>query len=356
MLLLPGLGGAAGAFKLDDGDRVVFLGNTLIEREQRSGWWEYALTTRFPGKKVIFRNLGWSGDTVFGDARAGFGTAADGFKHLKEHTLSLKPTVIIVGYGANESFAGPEGLPAFKKGFDTLLDALAPAKARMVLLSPLRQGDMGRPLPDPTAQNKNLLLYADAIRDTAQKRGCLFIDLFGRLGDIGKVKPSVTENGIHLTARGYQWSAGELEEGLGLARTPQILLTTKERTSFTLRHDHLPLGPRLGLAAVDGLPPGKYTLFIDKKAVVAADAKEWAKGVKLQTGPEFDQAEKLRKLIVAKNELYFHRWRPQNETYLFGFRKHEQGKNAREIPQFDPLVAAKEKEIVSLSVPVAHTY
>jgi hypothetical protein len=78
--------------------------------------------------------------------------------------------------------------------------------------------------------------------------------------------------------------------------------------------------------------------------------------VKVESGPEFDQSEKLRKLIIAKNELYFHRWRPQNWTYLYGFRKHEQGKNASEIPEFDPLVAAKEKEIVALSVPVAHTY
>ena len=60
--------------------------------------------------------------------------------------------------------------------------------------------------------------------------------------------------------------------------------------------------------------------------------------------------------IVAKNRLYFHRWRPQNETYLFGFRKHEQGQNAREIPQFDPLVDAAEKEIAKLATPVPHTY
>jgi hypothetical protein len=64
----------------------------------------------------------------------------------------------------------------------------------------------------------------------------------------------------------------------------------------------------------------------------------------------------LRQAINAKNELYFHRWRPQNETYLFGFRKHEQGNNAREIPLFDPLVAAKEAEIARLKVPIAHTY
>ena len=66
--------------------------------------------------------------------------------------------------------------------------------------------------------------------------------------------------------------------------------------------------------------------------------------------------EKLREAIIEKNRLYFHRWRPQNETYLFGFRKHEQGQNAREIPLFDPLVEAKEKEIAKLRRPVPHTY
>ena len=107
---------------------------------------------------------------------------------------------------------------------------------------------------------------------------------------------------------------------------------------------------------VQGLAPGKHTLAIDGKDVVTADAAEWARGVNLTRGPEFDQAEQLRQAIVAKNRLYFHRWRPQNETYLFGFRKHEQGQNAREIPQFDPLVAEQEAKIARLRVPVAHTY
>jgi lysophospholipase L1-like esterase len=268
--------------KLGDGDRVVFVGNTLFEREQRYGWWELALTTASLGKQISFRNLGWSGDTVFGDARAGFGTPADGFKHLVEHTLSLKPTVIFLAYGTNESFAGPEGLPRFTKGLDTLLDKIEPTKTRIILLSPLRQGDMGPPLPKPTAQNRNLRLYADAIRDTAARRKHTFVDLYELLGDLTQVK-GATDNGIHLTDAGYRWSAGVLMKALG--------------------HD-------------------------------------WS-----ETGSH----EKLRKAIVAKNELYFYRWRPQNVTYLFGFRKHEQGNNAVEIPKFDPLVEAKEKEIWSLA-------
>lgn len=56
----------------------------------------------------------------------------------------------------------------------------------------------------------------------------------------------------------------------------------------------------------------------------------------------------LQKAVLEKNRLFFHRWRPQNEIYLFGSRKHEQGNNGVEIPQFDPLIAEKEKEIVRL--------
>ena len=80
------------------------------------------------------------------------------------------------------------------------------------------------------------------------------------------------------------------------------------------------------------------------------------KGIDLWAGPERDQVEQLRKTINAKNLLFFYRWRPQNITYLFGFRKHEQGNNAVEIPQFDPLVEAKEKEIARLRKPVPHVY
>src|SRR5579883_597065 len=84
-------GGPAEPFQLKDGDRVVLVGNTLIEREQRYGYWETLLTSRYPDRTITFRNLGWSGDTVFGEAQARFGSVADGFRHLKNHVLALKP-------------------------------------------------------------------------------------------------------------------------------------------------------------------------------------------------------------------------------------------------------------------------
>src|SRR6185436_19767912 len=60
------------------------------------------------------------------------------------------------------------------------------------------------------------------------------------------------------------------------------------------------------------------------------------------------QTESLRQAILRKNEAFFHRSRPANMAYIFGFRKREQGKNATEVLQFDELVAAEEKRIAQL--------
>ena len=56
-----------------------------------------------------------------------------------------------------------------------------------------------------------------------------------------------------------------------------------------------------------------------------------------------------KRLIIEKNELFFHRHRPQNETYLMLFRKHEQGNNVVELPQFDPLIDSLEQRIWGLA-------
>ncbi|HEV3260854.1 MAG TPA: SGNH/GDSL hydrolase family protein [Gemmataceae bacterium] len=379
---------AADRFQLQNGDRVVLLGNTLIEREQRSGYWETLLTSRYPDRNIQFRNLGWSGDTVFGEAWAEFDTAAVGFQRLKEHVFALKPTVIVIGYGLNESFEGEAGLPHFLKGLGTLLDTLTPTRARMVLLSPLRHEDLGRPLPDPAEHNRNLRLYRDALRKVAARRGCPFVDLYDLLGDVARAKTPapLTDNGIHLTAYGYWRAAAALERGLGL-EPPQWLIQLdaggktgaangarlrKSKTSplcFEVIDAGLP-GPPAPVDSPKGaalprrqrrlrvlrLAAGKYVLKIDGKPAATATADEWAAGVELKQGPEFDQAEKLRQAIILKNRLYFRRWRPANDTYLFGFRKYEQGQNAKEIPQFDPLVAKQEALIARLRVPVGHRY
>ena len=379
-------------FELRDGDRVVLIGGTMIERDQASGYLETRLTRRYPDCSITFRNLGWSGDTVEGVSQAGFGSVEDGFKHLVDHVLALKPMVVILGYGANEAFDGPVGLPKFLQGLDKLLKAIEPTKARLVFLSPTRQEDMGPPLPNPAAHNAALALYRDAIKAQAEKSGAAFVDLFDLLPVKSKgpiAGPGLTGNGIHFTPLGYWFVAAAIEKSLfgvrdkvsvrstvdgdpaKVAVEPQFatrikdLEPTPSGVRFQLLDQALPepqgldnyqVNPFDRVIKVANLKPGRYALKVDGKAVTKEKAAEWKAGVPIMHGPEFDQVEALRSAINAKNQLYFYRWRPQNETYLFGFRKHEQGQNAREIPQFDPLVAAKEAEIARLRVPVPHTY
>ncbi len=374
-------------FTLRDGDRVVLLGSTFIERAQSHGYLETALTSRFPGANLQFRNLGWSGDNVFGEARAGFGPVEEGFKHLKDHVLALQPTVILLNYGANEAFAGEAGLKSFLAGLDVLLKTLDETGARIVFLTPPPQEDLGRPLPDPAEHNRNLKLYGSAIGKVAAQRGATVVNLFELLDPkaLSEGAP-LTDNGLHLTAYGYWRAAPQLERGLGLpdrlweievdvprgnisARGTQInqAKVSPEAVRFVCRDAQLPLppAPADSSAAIQlcprtlrlfDLPPGNYELKIDEEPVAKAAAAQWARGVMITSGPEFAQAETLRQNVLAKNELYFHRWRPQNVTYLFGFRKHEQGNNAVEIPQFDPLVEARESTIRTLSLPAPHAY
>ncbi|MDB4702539.1 hypothetical protein OAH03_05450, partial [Akkermansiaceae bacterium] len=103
----------ASAVTFQDNDTVVLLGNTMIERAQKYGHLETAISLSAGKKKLKFRNLGWSGDTVFGHARSYFGPPKEGFNRLKSDLTELKPNLVIVCYGAVAAYDGEKGLLEF---------------------------------------------------------------------------------------------------------------------------------------------------------------------------------------------------------------------------------------------------
>jgi putative heme-binding domain-containing protein len=275
------------SFQLKDGDRVAFLGDTLIERMQEFNHLELRLTTAWPKRNIIFRNIGWSGDTPRGISRAGLSLlqagrepADEGWKQLQKQIELVKPTVVFLGYGMASSFAGES--VEFRAQMQTLMDAIRKQepKVRFVILSPLRHEALSDGLPNPTQHNIELLAYSEILRTVAKEKGAHFVDFFNKPAK----RQRFTQNGIHAHEAGYRQIAEEI-----------------------CRHLKMPTHPRLG------------TL----------------------------QAVALREIIRRKNKLFFDRSRPQNMAYIFGFRKHEQGNNAVEIPKFDPLIAAEEKKIAA---------
>jgi lysophospholipase L1-like esterase len=362
-------------FELADGDRVALVGNSFFERDLRHNDLEVRLLSRFPGRTIRFRNLGWDGDTVFGTARAGFGSPEDGFRHLQKTLAEVKPTVILLAYGMNESFAGKAGLPAFQDGLHRLLESLAPLRARVVLLGPVRHEKLRPPLPDPEAHNRDLRQYADALAQAARSRGFPFLDLFDALGESTPGRP-LTDDGLRLNAQGYRQVAGAVEQALGLpprswtvridvgkearesvGTTLSDVTSDFNRVRFTCLDALLPApGDATRVLYVRGLQPGRYALRAEDAVWAVASHDEWARGVNLLQSPELDQAEALRRAVASKNEVFFQYWRPQNDTYIFGFRKKEQGHLQPEFSQFAPILAQREARIDLLRVPQPRTY
>ena len=282
-------------FELHAGDRVVLLGDAIIEREGERGAIETALVATHPGAHLTFRNLGWSGDTVWAESRGVFDAPSAGYARLLDLVHGLEPTVVIVAYGRNESFAGASGLTPFREQLGRLCRDLhgSPqdpgAKAipmRLVLVTP-PPFEATPPLSAAAAAARNATLsdYAAAIRDVALQQGAGVVDLFGAVEASLPAGARLTENGVHLSDAGYDAAAAVY-------------------------------------AAACGKP-----LSGDFAGRTAA----------------------IRTAVNEKNRLFFHRWRPANETYLFLFRRHEQGNNAVEIPQFDPLVEAAEATVRKLA-------
>src|SRR5690606_9736624 len=125
--------------ELKNGDRVVFLGNSLFENDLPFGYLEFALATRWTDRNIIFRKLGWSGDTVFGEERSYFTSPPTAYELLLGQLTDANPTVVFLAYGGIEAADGVEGLPKFKQGLEELLDKIEELGARAVLMSTLPQ-------------------------------------------------------------------------------------------------------------------------------------------------------------------------------------------------------------------------
>ncbi|MFT5469612.1 MAG: lysophospholipase L1-like esterase, partial [Verrucomicrobiales bacterium] len=207
-------------FELHDGDRVVFLGNSFFERALDYGVIETSLALHWPQRKITFRNLGWDGDTVFGHSRTGgrrrsvFGDPEEGFQRMIEQVHSLKSSVVFLAYGFNESFAGEDGLDAFRQGVTRLLGEISSDKTRIVILTPTpMEAGFG---PDQSAvakRNAVLKQYQGVLVEIATSSKHPLVDLSGLVRDSGQ---PYSENGIHPSAAGYQEIARQIGKQLNL--------------------------------------------------------------------------------------------------------------------------------------------
>lgn len=281
------------------GDHIVMVGGASAERMQHFGYFEALLTAQYPDSALTFRNLAWSGDEVTLRPRPlNFGS-------LEVHLAHQQPDVVLMFFGVNESFAGPEGLDAYRDALRGLVvdirsqrfNAVAPP--RVMLVSPAAQEETPGVAVDIAQRNRDLASYAAAMQEVAEELSVGFTDLFTpTLAVMEASDRPLTFNGIHFNAYGNLVMAGLLLRGFGASD-------------------------------------------LSDAALAEASART------LETLPEDSDFERLRSMILYKNEQFFYRYRPVNGEYVYGRRRRPFGvvNFPSEMDTLDAIIAREEGRI-----------
>jgi hypothetical protein len=264
-----------------------------------SGHLESLLSVRFSG--TSFRNLAWEGDTVFAQTRE------IGFPDLLASLERARATALVLQFGRAEALKGAPQLEAFTEAYEKLLAACSRLTPRLLLVTPPPYENAGGLLPQLESHNRDLGLFAQAIRELADRRKLPLVDMHKALLLTEHGRPRLTENGLQLSQQGHALVAKAFARDLGFG-----------------------------------------------------ELAEKAGAVNLQTGAWANPAfERLRQQVLAKNRLWFNYYRPQNWAFLGGDRisqpssRDHKNPSVRWFPQemekYVPLIEAEEAKISTLA-------
>src|SRR6266436_4669343 len=187
--------GRAGDFFIKDGDRVVFLGDSITEQRLYTTYIEAYALTRHPNWKLSFRNVGWGGDTswlrqrahpdekqLFAADESAQQKMVEGSvgRGLNRDVLPLKPTVVTVKFGMNDHSYQPfreDIFRAYVRSQGEIAKILKEHGARVAFLTPQPIEDK-RADPDKDARNESLRKFSDGLKEVCARQGATFVDQF----------------------------------------------------------------------------------------------------------------------------------------------------------------------------------
>src|ERR1044071_6410933 len=400
-----------GDFLIKDGDRVVFLGDSITEQRLYTTYVEAYSLTRYPKWNLTFRNVGWGGDTSWlrqrahpdekqlfaADESAQQKMVEDSVgRGLKRDVLPLKPSFVTVKFGMNDHSYQPfreDIFKAYVRSQTEIAKVLKEHGARVAFLTP-QPIEEKRADPDKDARNESLRRFCDGLKEVASKQGATFVDQFDpymaiMMHERGGNPTAVIGGGdaVHPGPIGQTIMAWIILKGLG--GTPTVSqadmdYADKRSSSHQCEVDNLKIGDgavsfdrldealpmpidsraeaSLKLAPIldeldlyelriTHLPEGTYDVSIDGEKTANASAAELAKGLNLATkaGPITKQAQEVLDLVFKKNDRFFTRWR---NVQLYDFPKWAQTDETEklkkaELAKLDEEISAIEKQIDS---------
>lgn len=215
------------AFEFKQGDHLALIGNALADRMQHDGWLETYLQLANPGKNLVIRNLGFTGDQVAHRPRE------ENFMSADAYLAHVEADVIFAFFGYNESyFHDPE---RFKRELSTFIDTTQQQRyngksaPRLVLFSPIAHENLGsKNFPDGAENNLWLSIYTDAMARVAFEKKVPFVDLFAPSRQLyDEVAEPLTINGVHLNEQGNRAIARVILTALGMPVKEQNVELTR---------------------------------------------------------------------------------------------------------------------------------
>ncbi|HSI63460.1 MAG TPA: SGNH/GDSL hydrolase family protein [Candidatus Saccharimonadia bacterium] len=337
---------------LKDGDRFIFIGDSITHACLYTQYVENYFYTRYPGMRLHFRNAGVSGDR-----------AQDVLNRFDEDIASFKPTVATVLLGMNDGGYkdfDKATFDTYAKGMNELLDKLKAINCRVIVMSPTmfdHQAWDVRIKEKPeyakgrvvTGYNAVLAYYGKWLQETAWQRNLQFVDLFGPLNTFTvqqrRIDPAFTliQDAIHpgpdgnfIMAYSLVKQTGEagpiLSAGVRLVGgqwqplNPNVVTEVKgnpgRSVSYTVKPKALPwvqqseapLGVKLTRAGhtasqeshiASGLISGRYDLHINGKFVGTWDEHALSVHAEIEEDPDsptYQQALKIVALNKKRND------------------------------------------------------
>lgn len=335
--------------ELQDGDTIVFLGDSITHQCLYTQYVEDYFYTRMPHIRLRLHNAG------VGGARAW-----DALARFDEDVAAYQPKYVTILLGMNDGSYRPYDdmtFQTYRTDMTTLIGRIEEIGATPILMTPTmfdaraaRVRDPNRDTETAALYNSVLTYYGTWLREVAVENGHGFVDMWGPLNNITleqrKTDPAFTliTDAVHPDAPGQVVMAAAIINDLGLPRQvsnirivpgrngqPTVnasggeageLSWSDDEVSFTFTADALPwvlpeeaqlgvdltrLGNRLGREALEvhGLPAGRYTLSIDGVEVGTYNSAQLARHIELQRNnqtPQYQQALEVAMLNKQRND------------------------------------------------------
>lgn len=343
------------SLELDDGDTLVFLGDSITHQCLHTQYVEDYFYTRYPDRRIQFHNAGVSGDK-----------AGNALKRFDSDVARFKPKYVTILLGMNDGSYRRFEQPIFdtyERDMTELMNRLEKLGTTTIAMGPTIYDSRIASVKPPRwlkdqeqvklatrYYNAVLSFYGTWLRDEALNRGMGYVDMIGPLShhttQVRLEEPAFTvvPDAVHPDANGQAIMAFELLEQMNSLRGVSSVNATQtgskwrvtagktgqitdveggqDKVAFTFKANALPWvlppdakrGYELTKAGhkmsnerliVRGLKPGRYSLTIDGIMIGEYTHAQLGAKVELQSNsktPQYQQALEVALINKERNE------------------------------------------------------